>query len=163
VFPGDQSDHEPPRRIGFAADSVGHRGYPFVKAARPCRAVLLGPCVLDPLCLETIHGGSLSPHPTVSSCHARPVVPAWTVLVGVVYGFAIGRAQTVPSDAVGLFCAGAACRSLAYVGWVLPLARGPLHLQPDRWPTRCHGRGVVSTGPGGFRVGFLRLVAGLGV
>ena len=37
---------------------------------------------------------------------------------------------------------------------------GP-HLLTGRWRARYLGRGVVSTGPGAFRVGFLRLVAGL--
>ena len=58
-FPNHEPTHEPPRRISFAAYRVRHCGYPLVQGAVPCRAVLLGPGVLDPQCVETIHGGSL--------------------------------------------------------------------------------------------------------
>ena len=55
---GDQSDYEPPQGIGFAAYPVRERGNPG-RGAGPCRAVLLGPCVLESQCIETIHDGSV--------------------------------------------------------------------------------------------------------
>ncbi len=109
-FPNHEPDHEPPRRIGFAAYRVRHRGYPLVQGAVPCRAVLLGPRVLDPQCVETIHGGSLPPTSDsleLSRSASRPCVDC---LGGVVYGFAIGRARTARSDAVRVFGTGAGCR-----------------------------------------------------
>src|SRR5215203_4484916 len=45
--------------------------------------------------------------------------------------------------------------------WGLSLV-GPDICWAGRWHARSSGRGVVSRGPGAFRVGFLRLVAGLG-
>ena len=56
---GDQSDYEPPQGIGLAAYPVRERGNPLVEGAGPCRAVLLGPCVLESQCIETIHDGSV--------------------------------------------------------------------------------------------------------
>jgi hypothetical protein len=49
----------PPQRIGLAAYPVRKRGNPLVEGAGPCRAVLLGPCVLESQCIETIHDGSV--------------------------------------------------------------------------------------------------------
>ena len=46
---------------------------------------------------------------------------------------------------------------------MLPVARRLSHLLAGWWHGRCLGRGVVSTGPEAFRVGFLRLVGVLGI
>jgi hypothetical protein len=72
-----------------------------------------------------------------------------------------GRVRLARSDADRVLGTGADCpRASDEVRCVLPVVRQTLRWLTNRWNGRHPGRGVVSTGPGAFRVGFPRLVAG---
>jgi hypothetical protein len=75
---------------------------------------------------------------------------------------AIGWARVARSGVDWVFGMSVACRGLDRARRVAPSARWSSHLLAGRWHERYSGPDVVSREPGAFRVGFLRLVAGLG-